>query len=300
MVKQVPLQPSMISQVNGSACLSQASIPSSSSFDPHNTQEARSRLIKYADVLNERYGHQGLSCVTVAHSRREDLSEWAGAHKITYPLIADEDGSLHERFLFGQEAGGTLIVDPDGIVRFSYHALIDADLLRQLTEKFILGQVNVAAGQIDLTVFQPGRQMPEIEALELRTGALVPLASEMVHQKMVVVFTADCATCQLNHYINQLKQLEQQLSPPSKPQATVALFSRSFSEVEVLDHLRAQEITSPVYLATNNIPGLEDPYNTRFHVTITGPLVVRLDKRGRIVNTVSIDEVLKESKDAIH
>jgi peroxiredoxin len=268
-------------------------------FDPHRAHGPDTRLIKYANVLYDRYRQQGLNCVTIAHSRGEELSEWASVHKLSYPLVADERGDLHERFLFSQEAGGTLIVDTDGVVRFSYHALVDPDLLRQLTEKFLLGQVNVALSRVDPTVFQPGRQFPEIETLDLRKGVPVRLNPAMMRQRTVVVFTADCASCQLNHYISQIK-LEQGGSLQSRSPGTMALFSRSFAELEVLTQLRAEGISSPVYLATEDIPGLEDPYNTRYDVTGPGPLVVHTNRSGRIISTAPIEKVLREDKDAIH
>lgn len=89
-------------------------------------------LVKYGQILTERYSAQGLTVTAIVHGKILDLKNLIDRSLIRYQVIEDQDGRLGGQLGLSPKENGVFFFDSGGICRFSTNANMKAEDLRQL------------------------------------------------------------------------------------------------------------------------------------------------------------------------
>ncbi|MGQ9561638.1 MAG: peroxiredoxin family protein [Candidatus Oleimicrobiaceae bacterium] len=89
--------------------------------------------ILYADMLAKVYGDRGLEVIAISKNRPRRLRQFAGT--ISVPIVVDDDSlSIHNLFHLREFCGGTVLIDPAGVIRFITAYLAPGGTMRQVLE----------------------------------------------------------------------------------------------------------------------------------------------------------------------
>lgn len=238
---------------------------------------------KYVDLLVNKYGQRNFSAVGIITVNCQRLKALAVQHELSYPLILDEKQRIAHLLGLGNHMHATFVADPNGIIRFATTAPhIEEEDLRQLVEKFLLGTVTYPDSTMGQNL-RVGDSFPSLLMEEIGSGKLVSLdeqAKRAYH--LYVIFTADCPQCSLSSYLHSLESLRR-LSE-SRGQQVMAIFSSRFSPDQLLEQALRHQLTIPLYIAKQEIPGLEDAYYLR---SFTSEVVVIVTSSDGVVRRVS-------------
>lgn len=101
-------------------------------FRPEN--QYHKDVLAYADVLAKQYKNH-FTFIAIGQGKLDWLLQ-RGFRLKNASLVADKEFALERIFKINQFVGATIIVDPDGKIKFATHGLISNDLLRQLIAKY--------------------------------------------------------------------------------------------------------------------------------------------------------------------
>jgi peroxiredoxin len=100
-------------------------------FDPEDDRHWE--IISYTNLLLKSYQNKGVESIAIAKSspsNQEDLIT-----SLTLPIVVDDSGlSIHELFHLKDCCGATLLIDPDGIIRFITPYIASSRLTKQIVE----------------------------------------------------------------------------------------------------------------------------------------------------------------------
>jgi hypothetical protein len=227
---------------------------------------------EYLGVLFRKYQTRGLRVLLVLPSDSpRNLGLRATAEGI--PWVTDLDGRFQRllRFSSAHRHDATLIFDDHYNVKFHALGLPNNDLLRQLTEKYLIGKINYSPDEL-LTSSLAGRR---VEGLQC-PNTLAPSTRQFV------VFPPGCSSCEVNSYREQLLRLSQAGGKfPSMSEHPFLVF-RNERNAETLALARELGFSDQEVCAVReNI--LWDPYQTRRNPE-SAPVVIRTDQNGVIVD----------------
>jgi hypothetical protein len=199
-----------------------------------------------------------------------------------FPIVADPDRSLSRRLTVHDGATAVILTDGQGIVRYSeFHDYPSRDLLRQLVEKHVVGQVHTKLPDVQSSLLYPGQRLPMLMVQDVLTKEPMTLEPEALANYILFLFNADCSSCQFVRYLRWVNDVRMQES--AKGNVVVALVTRGFyRDKEVGEQISSW--TGPLWLIENPFEGLEDPYNPR-HDMSDAPMVIKLGGDGIILST---------------
>jgi hypothetical protein len=222
-------------------------------------------------VLQRKLGSHGLKLLVVfPKGVAEDARSSLRANGIRFEI--DQDGE-YERLLSTSLAhphGATLIYGPDRKVKFHLLRVVDNDLLRQLVEKYLFGEINYTP--LELTAVSLVGQ--PLGPLNCASGTRIPQGH------VIMLFPAGCSSCQLSNYGALLEReatrLQDSLSGTVDP-LFVFLGGSDQKSLALVESLS---------LKPENVCGLSsglliDNYSTRMR-GFTVPILLRTDENGVI------------------
>jgi peroxiredoxin len=241
--------------------------------------------VKYAQILFDRFHNQGFNVVGVVAGMFPEVEKLVERQLISYPVVHDLDWTIAHSLRILPEGNACFFVDPDNTIRFSTTNLFDPEDLRQLAEKFLLGDVAYPERN-PVTLLSEGGPLPEFTLLTI--ADLKPWQWSQVkgQEQVVIVFTAACPSCRLTSYLSEYDRIQDQL-----PQRPLVIFSQNFSQGEILLEANRRDIdTSNFYLASGALAGIEDPYyGAELHKSDV--LVIETDRAGKIKQIESWEEL---------
>jgi hypothetical protein len=242
-------------------------------------------IVKYAQILFDRFHNQGFNVVGVVAGTSPDVERLVGRQLISYPVIHDLDLTIAHSLGILPGVNACFFVDPDSTVRFSTTNLFDSEDLRQITEKFLLGEVMYPESGT-VTPLEEGGLLPAWELLAINDLKPKRLDQAESQQQVFIIFTATCPTCRLSGYLEEYARLKDYLPPRRR-----VIFSQNFSQDQILFEASRRGIdTSNFYLASGALTGIEDPY---YWPALGGSdvFVIETDRAGRIKRIESWEDL---------
>lgn len=240
---------------------------------------------KYTQILFDRFHAHGLDVVGVVAGKFPELEKLVERQLISYPLIRDADLTIAQALGVPTEVDGCFFVDPDNTIRFFTTNLFDPEDLRQLTEKFLLGEVTYPESGAEVPL-QEGAPMPELTLLRIDDWQPEHLGQAESRQRLLIIFTATCPACRLSSYLSDYARMKDQW-----PRRPWVIFNQNFSRDEILVEAARRGIdTSHFYLASGALSGIEDPY---YGTTLGGSdlFVIETNQIGRIKRIESWEQL---------
>jgi hypothetical protein len=246
-------------------------------MDPNHEPVAEEKYrIDYLNILLDRYFSQGLRALAVLAGDTEAASKYGSAVDLQFPIIPDPDRSVNRRLTVRDRSVGLLLVDGQGTIRYAeFHEFPPRDILRQIVEKYIVGQVQTKFPEVKSPLLVPGRKLPPLTVRDVRGGESKVLGPDELAGHTLLFFTADCSSCQFTRYLSWLGGIEGQ-------PVTVFVTSGFYRDKEVDDEILSW--SGPLVLVEQPFDGLEDRYNTRHNEISARPTVVRTGSDGTIVS----------------
>ena len=255
-------------------------------------------LIKYAEIVKQRYGKQGLGVTAIVPGDVPELRPLIERALIHYDIIADKNHQIGEKLGLAPDENGVFIFDQQGACRFSTRQPVSAGDLRQLVASEFLHVdplENPAAGQ---QAIQKGKPLEAWSLLDTKTWEQTSLDKiRSGTTKRFVFFTAECSVCSLPAYLEEFGKFERREQTNSDPGKTVLVFDFNFSPVDVLEQLQINNIHAPAYIANEELSAVGDISRTR--ALNDEPVVcVEADEQGRVLNISSLKSLVAERTSA--
>jgi hypothetical protein len=151
---------------------------------------------EYLGVLQRKYQHQGLK-VLVVFSPDSPKAHALLADAIGIPWVIDSDGRFQHllRSALQHRHDAILIYDENYKVKFQALAAPDNDVLRQLIEKYLIGEITYSPVAL-LSSSLIGKR---VEGLQCLRG-------DPPSKGIFAVFPPGCSSCELNSYREALKR----------------------------------------------------------------------------------------------
>lgn len=241
--------------------------------------------LRYLDVVSRKYAEQGLKVVGLGGGTPEQRQEVMRRFGLSFPVVtatAEDIGDLRIATPFNHE--GIIIIDSELRVKFADFETQSEDELRMLIEKYLLGDIDYTYRKAQpYQFFGPKQRIPplRLEAISAEPdGTEILLTSEQMATKYLAVFLANCASCQLEGYMQRLAAFEKSAAGAKKK--GIAVFAANFSRANLAAVARSAGVRTPVYILKSDIPELYSDYQTRYHTDDMGPLLVNFDHSGAV------------------
>jgi DNA-binding beta-propeller fold protein YncE/peroxiredoxin len=298
---------SYISRLEGESLLGRGSVVPSLNhsnlvlyFSSTKTPGLSVELIKYAEIVKQRYGKQGLGVTAIVPGEVPELRPLIERSLIHYDIIADKNHQIGEKLGLAPDENGVFIFDQQGLCRFSTRQPVSAGDLRQLVATEFLHVDPLANPAADQQAIQKGKPLEAWSLLDTRNWEQTSLDKiRSGTAKRFVFFTAECSVCSLPAYLEEFGKFERREQTNSDPGKTVLVFDFNFSPVDVIEQLQINNIHAPAYIANEELSAVVDISKTR--ALNDEPVVcVEADDQGRVLNISSLKSLLAErTRDAV-
>lgn len=255
-----------------------------------HTRREPQRKARYLGFVLERLSTEAVEAavVTPADGQIASAAAERGRQQGRARLVLD-DGQLATALGIDSPGGDSvdrlwLLASDDRLdVQLAVESLQD-DELRQVLEKAVLGKVGgaEAAQTVRLAVGDP---FPAARVREVPGGELVDLAR--LDGRYFVFFTAECTGCSLSA---QLEMLAELAATPIGSEVA-AVFSSRFAHAEVAREAALSQVTSPLYVSVDELPGIEDLYYSK---GLFGDAVVAERSGSRVASLQSLGTLLEQ------
>lgn len=98
--------------------------------------------LNYIEVLFNIYNEKGFEAVAISNMDRDFTEEFSKKCKLTFPIIADEDRSIHKLYGLLGCCGGMVLINKKKNIEFISEKFISQhDIIRQIVEQSVLGDI---------------------------------------------------------------------------------------------------------------------------------------------------------------
>lgn len=258
--------------------------------------------LNYIQVLHQRYKERGLAVLAV-HQGSEVQGDYVKQRfALSFPVISDKSRETLQSLGISssrnvsQRTEGLLIIDSNHRVKYSDSRLPSEDQLRILVEKYLLGTVDYSYRTSQARkFFVAGKTIPGLKLRLLGSVSETMLGGKELAGMRLAVFTADCASCQLEKYVKELAAFEASESETGK--SILALFAPNFSANDLQSYVERYNVRAPIYMLSGSPAQLHDEYVTRYRVGEAEPMLVSFDGGGRVEMFESLSTHPSDSKD---
>jgi hypothetical protein len=225
--------------------------------------------LDYAKILLNKYNGKRLQFIYLFPTKPAPLAPAFGnvQHLMAY-------WSSDQKY---PERTWTTLIDPSGVIRFSLPYSLSSEALRELTERYILGQINYAPPAD--TKLPLGSVLPPIELVRVIDSQRTTLPLLAGRNSTVIFFQAHCTTCSVDHFLAKLQKINSGRVSLSE-RHIYPIFSRSFD----IKQLRVNGINfgNNLFIAADFFPQSEDEYYVG-PGSSKDPVVFSTGRTGRIV-----------------
>lgn len=260
-----------------------------------STMKVTPRL-KYLDILHRRYVDQGLKVVGIYNSSEDQIRTLREEARVSFSLLRDEACQLHQAFHIppGHSHGGLVVLDEQGRIDFFAQEIPVEDQLRQLAEKYALGEINYASAQDSIAAqFKLGAPLPLLPATRLDGKEYVVIGEAQTANLALVVFTGQCASCQVEHFIDAVGLFQAKLVSDRRyrDHRLAVLFTPNFDRTMLTSYQESGKLPLSTYILSSLAP-LYDEYATRYEDSGGRPIVVLTGFSGEVVaiKPLSVEE----------
>ncbi|GBC81884.1 hypothetical protein HRbin10_00999 [bacterium HR10] len=253
--------------------------------------EVDSRL-KYLNVLEHHYADQGLRAMIIS-SDVESHAHWLHKDAHVNPTIVnDETFKFYRAFRThpDHEHGSLVILDKQGRIEFFTYGIPSEDELRQLAEKYMVGSITYALAEDGLVArFVIGAPLPDLSLRSLDGGEQLVLNEAQRKNLILVIFTARCATCQIEHFMNELAAFRSEVARSTRYRSHqfLVIFASNFRQTSLLSYQSTGILPSSTYFLDQEPIPLEK-YATRYDISASRPTVVITDASGKVAEVAPL------------
>lgn len=246
--------------------------------------------LKYLDVLHERYASRGLKIIGVFNGSEWRTRQLNDETEVGFPVISDEEFQLHRAAHIhpSHQHGGVVVLDRQGRIDFHTLGVPAEDQLRQLAEKYALGEVSYDPVEERLTPqFKVGAPLPELMVSSIDGREHFKLGGAQAANLALVIFNANCSSCQIDQFINELGTFQNKLTRENPHRRLVVVFTPNYDQGMLASYQRVGKLPASSYLIEKGTSWY-DEYATRYDTTATRPTIVMTGRSGEIVAVNSL------------
>jgi hypothetical protein len=253
-------------------------------------------LVKYAELLSQRYKKDGLGIVVVVPQELPELKTLIDHKLVTYDTIVDDSKKIQDQLGLNPGEDGVFVFDKEGVCRFSTRRPVNADDLNQLVAMEVLKVDPFAMPAEAQTILTEGKSLGSFSLLDLKS--LAPAKMDEIRSGAGVpthyfFFTADCSVCSLPTYLEEFRVFRfRQLKSDDD---AVLIFDYNFPRTDVLDQLKKNDLRTASYLAKEPLPRLQysDQQYSILERTVT---VIETDDQQRVREIYPLNSRVTEQR----
>jgi hypothetical protein len=256
--------------------------------------EADPRL-QYLNVLHRRYAEKGVKVIGLSGGPKGQVSRLIEKARINFPFISDQEFHFHRAFHIhpAHSHGGLVVLDKEGRIEFYTPVLPQKEELRQLAEKYALGEINYIPVEAPLAVrLKIGAPLPELALRRIDGRHSMTLGKTAAANLALVIFGAGCSSCQMDQLIEKLRLFRNTLRRDHPDYRLIIVFTAADDLASLASYQKVRALPAAAY-RLEETSSLYDEYQTRYADTATRPIVVMTGKSGEIVTVTSLEEVIK-------
>jgi len=253
-------------------------------------------LVKYAELLSQRYKKDRLGVVVVVPQELPELKTLIDHKLVTYDTIVDDSKKIQDQLGLNPGEDGVFVFDKEGVCRFSTRRPVNADDLNQLVAMEVLKVDPFAMPAEAQTILTEGKSLGSYSLLDLQS--LAPAKMDEIRSGAGVpthyfFFTADCSICSLPTYLEEFRVFRfKQLKSDDD---AVLIFDYNFPRTDVLEELKKNDLRTVSYLAKEPLPRLQ--YSDQQHSILERTVaVIETDDRRRIREIYPLNSRVTEQR----
>lgn len=167
-------------------------------------------ILDYANTLQRRYQSGGLQIIGISVRSDESTSNLNNYGDYSLQIISDSNRDIHSEFGFQECCGGTVFLDKKRKTIFFEKRLIDAEVLRQLTEKYLLGKVNYTFNIPKERIrFKPNTSFPSLSFKKEGKSAKIVTGDLIKKRTVLTFFSSMCSTCKTGKRVGTLTKIKE-------------------------------------------------------------------------------------------
>lgn len=175
-------------------------------FDPSRLNHKA--ILKYAQVLLNRYRPHNLTIIGISSANEERLKQIQRLCDLTFPLVADLSHQIYGQFNLGRCCGATVFALPNGNIIFKANILISPENLRQLVEKNLLGKIDYEfSGMSWNSLYKPGDIFPDQQVFDMAANKHHSLSSLAKDILIITFLSSFCSSCNHGERLKTLQRL---------------------------------------------------------------------------------------------
>ncbi len=263
-------------------------------FLPAGSLTNRVRYLAAVDRVHKRNGLRTVAVVPGNHSTAEWYQQFV---RLPFEIIGDEHLDIHMAFRVSPPHGHTAVALFDGEGRVKFHAfeIPEEDEVRQVVEKYLLGQVDYEYRTRRSSALVPGQPLP-VTSLKFVAGVRSRSSSESLDasERILVFLPRGCSSCQMGQYSSQIFHLSLKAqNGGSGKKGIVVVFPDDPDTTEWNAVKREIGPVAAEFWVTDDPSLIWDEYYTRYLQEQSAPLVVGTDAEGRVEFAKSLGEILE-------
>lgn len=217
-------------------------------------------LAKYAEILWQRYGKQGLKVTAIVNGDIPDLSSLIGHSMISYDIIHDDGGKLGEKLGLGGRQNGVFFFGSGGRCLLGTDVPMRAEDLRQFVAVELLHINPFNKAVRNQRIIEEGQPLGSWALSDARSWEQTSIGEASARAPgLFIFFTAECSVCSLPDYLKVYAEFERRRKTRGgKAMAVTLVFDFNFSRTDVLDQLQQLKIDAPAYIANEELTAVSD------------------------------------------
>lgn len=258
-------------------------------LSPEQLKSRSVGLVKYADLLSQRYEAQGLDVTVVVREADPEFYRTAHRRRANYHILFDADNGLSRKLGVGESESGVFLFDAEGVCRFSTRNPVTIEDMRQLVT-WESAHVNpLDTNYVRRQIIEEGQPLGSWVVTDVRTSQRHSISS--LHEGQPALFilvSADCSVCSLQEYLRSFAQLQLSARKSGQPEGQsniILVLDFNFSRSDIVQFLDRFKITAPCYISEEELPT----------VALRGDVLTPDDRQVAAVQTDSHHNVLKVS-----
>ncbi len=245
-------------------------------FDPSGKRfSSHIQAVWYANVLLHKY-NQHLAVIGISSGTLEQTQTLRQKLGVSISIIPNQGKEIHDLYgvpSYSRGFGSTILIDRNGIVRYSSTYPTDTDFTRQLVEVQVLGSANTLLYSNLQEFFRKGRQLETINLFDAEKNFLL---SDLYGQRLYIAFfgtlCSPCVDTRLTYQLNKAAEMG----------AKVIGITGTSETLERISQFRKMEgLKFPIFQTSDPII-MELNYISRNEI-LTYPFFIATDQSGVVV-----------------
>lgn len=196
-----------------------------------------------------------VSFVAITAGRSPELEKMRRSGELAFPLVDDPQYSIAQRLTVPQKVNRFFVISPTGKILFGPpNGSVSSENIQELVELFTSGRIQYPPPSPSARALL-GKYFPNIRVQQIstgRTGRIFAFAPPAAGRRYIV-FSAACAACSVSGGLSKMQ-------PTLKQSQAVAIITSRVPGVELRQLTEELGLTGQIYLAQQEITGLENLY----------------------------------------